>query len=776
MISTGGTTTLGLYDNKSDIQKLQQDLAYEVSRSTAIDLDLTAKVEAASGGKYGFITLAAAQAAQATLPANTIVEVTNDPTASNNGTYQWNGTTLTKSAYDPADIAKKADLEPLATKQGVFLAKPYYELDKKNSKLYVKLGASAGGVDAFYIRDSRFNAVMKTQQNIYDDITASAFSKVTLDKTSPLGVVGCICFESRSALYYDVSIARFIASDRTESGATNPNRIKIIEIDGNEITECTEKHNILDQYFYQSSANALQRSQSTMLYCDAKFTNASNVQNRNYGVNINTLTGRVEIPSGAAVMYTNTANRQPSTAIFYQTVKTELALIADIATWIVLDLKTQTLVALARTEVDNYVNPYVTLMIIRHSADKATIYHVNCAFQYSINDSLFGEEIYQDKITVYTPNNPTDVSFANVPNRYYPDLSHKNNTITFFADTVLRYRSYTKTITATTVLDLSAYGSLGCSVYYNLKTEALVLKTFNSNLTQYERQTLVNVCNIRKSAPFYMSSCDLGIPYTVDGLLYGMPKICDVARNQVQGVLGVAHRGYSNVAPENTASAYRLAKSNGFRAVETDVQVTSDGVFICHHDTTLTKVTSGLLNDKVSDHTWSELKDLDVGSWKSSEYSSERFLTLEQFCNLCFKLNLHAYIEITPIKAMTVAQCEQIVDIVKKSGVSHTYLSNNFGSIQNIANIDKGANVQWVSFDYTEAMIGYALKLKSSFNRVTFAVDQSTLTNKQKVDDLKALGLDVAAFTVNDEARAIELVNWGVSVISSDIVNVEDVI
>ena len=107
MISTGGTTTLGLYDNKSDIQKLQQDLAYEVSRSTAIDLDLTAKVEAASGGKYGFITLAEAQAAQATLPANTIVEVTNDLTASNNGTYQWNGTTLTKSAYDPLTQAKE---------------------------------------------------------------------------------------------------------------------------------------------------------------------------------------------------------------------------------------------------------------------------------------------------------------------------------------------------------------------------------------------------------------------------------------------------------------------------------------------------------------------------------------------------------------------------------------------------------------------------------------------------------------------------------------------
>ena len=58
------------------------------------------------GGRKGYTTLALAQAAQATLPANTVVEVTNDPTSSNNGTYQWNGTTLTKSAYDPLTHAK----------------------------------------------------------------------------------------------------------------------------------------------------------------------------------------------------------------------------------------------------------------------------------------------------------------------------------------------------------------------------------------------------------------------------------------------------------------------------------------------------------------------------------------------------------------------------------------------------------------------------------------------------------------------------------------------
>ncbi|WP_104488832.1 sialate O-acetylesterase [Acinetobacter indicus] len=58
------------------------------------------------GGRKAYTTLALAQAAQSSLPANTAIEVTNDPDPAKNGTYQWNGTTLTKSDYDPLTQAK----------------------------------------------------------------------------------------------------------------------------------------------------------------------------------------------------------------------------------------------------------------------------------------------------------------------------------------------------------------------------------------------------------------------------------------------------------------------------------------------------------------------------------------------------------------------------------------------------------------------------------------------------------------------------------------------
>ncbi len=101
-----------------DVSTAEADVYSALSaQQTAVNNSLTA----IAGGHKAYQTLADAQAAQASLPANTVVEVTNDPTASNNGTYQWNGTTLTKSAYDPltqaksyADANKAFNPQPLA--------------------------------------------------------------------------------------------------------------------------------------------------------------------------------------------------------------------------------------------------------------------------------------------------------------------------------------------------------------------------------------------------------------------------------------------------------------------------------------------------------------------------------------------------------------------------------------------------------------------------------------------------------------------------------------
>lgn len=52
-------------------------------------------------GNKGYKTLAAAQADSANIPVNSSVYILNDPDASKNGLYQWDGLVFTKSPYDP---------------------------------------------------------------------------------------------------------------------------------------------------------------------------------------------------------------------------------------------------------------------------------------------------------------------------------------------------------------------------------------------------------------------------------------------------------------------------------------------------------------------------------------------------------------------------------------------------------------------------------------------------------------------------------------------------
>lgn len=92
----------------------------------------------------------------------------------------------------------------------------------------------------------------------------------------------------------------------------------------------------------------------------------------------------------------------------------------------------------------------------------------------------------------------------------------------------------------------------------------------------------------------------------------------------------IAHRGESAVAPENTLESCRLAWRNGAAwGVETDVHLTKDGVLVCCHDENTAR-TAGVPG-KIADLTVRELKQLDVGSWKSAEYCNSRIPTLREF-------------------------------------------------------------------------------------------------------------------------------------------------
>ncbi|MDQ3662443.1 MAG: glycerophosphodiester phosphodiesterase, partial [Actinomycetota bacterium] len=98
-------------------------------------------------------------------------------------------------------------------------------------------------------------------------------------------------------------------------------------------------------------------------------------------------------------------------------------------------------------------------------------------------------------------------------------------------------------------------------------------------------------------------------------------------------LVNIGHRGASLHAPENTLASFDLALSMGAHYLELDVHITKDGHLVVFHDEDLDRVVRApaqAMGGLVSALTWSDLSDLDVGSWFSEIYAGTKMVTLEE--------------------------------------------------------------------------------------------------------------------------------------------------
>jgi glycerophosphoryl diester phosphodiesterase len=102
-----------------------------------------------------------------------------------------------------------------------------------------------------------------------------------------------------------------------------------------------------------------------------------------------------------------------------------------------------------------------------------------------------------------------------------------------------------------------------------------------------------------------------------------------------EGVLIVAHRGNSSVAPENTLPAFKEALAVGADLVELDYHHSADGVPVVLHDEILDRASDaeailGKPGIVVGDVPLAELRKLDVGGWFDPKFVGTRISTLAE--------------------------------------------------------------------------------------------------------------------------------------------------
>jgi glycerophosphoryl diester phosphodiesterase len=223
-----------------------------------------------------------------------------------------------------------------------------------------------------------------------------------------------------------------------------------------------------------------------------------------------------------------------------------------------------------------------------------------------------------------------------------------------------------------------------------------------------------------------------------------------------------SHRGSSMHAPENTKVAVARAWQEGADAVEIDVHLSKDNKLMVIHDSN-TKRTSG--KDYVVKNTHSDtLRLLDVGSFKGAEFKNERIPFLEEVIAL-----------LPPGKKL-------IVEL--KCGVEGLPLLKK---IVNKSPRKKQIDIICFDFDVIVAakkilpnnschlLVGKQEELKETIKNASLsgidAIDlKHSLIDKEIVDYIHGLSMEIYAWTVDDPVIAHRLLSVNVDGIESNCV------
>lgn len=222
-----------------------------------------------------------------------------------------------------------------------------------------------------------------------------------------------------------------------------------------------------------------------------------------------------------------------------------------------------------------------------------------------------------------------------------------------------------------------------------------------------------------------------------------------------------AHRGLSNVAPENSAPAIEEAGKAGYYAAEFDVAPTKDGIWILMHDDTVDRMTDGEGN--VSDFTYAEIMELKIDSGKGlKNYPDLKICTLEEALDICEKYSMRPMVE---VKGGEQTDMTGLLDIIKGRNLTVTPLIIDFNSerLAALRNADSDMELWYLVSKISDVRIAFAKEYNTGI-----AFNHKKIANLFMVDDVKDMGITCAAWTVDRLPCADILALLGVEYITTN--------
>ena len=149
-----------------------------------------------------------------------------------------------------------------------------------------------------------------------------------------------------------------------------------------------------------------------------------------------------------------------------------------------------------------------------------------------------------------------------------------------------------------------------------------------------------------------------------------------------------SHRGCLYYAPENTMPAFQIALDRGFEQIETDPQLTKDGVVILMHDNAINRTCRNADGSEIAEKiyppeaTYEELMKYDAGIARGEEFRGTKIPTLDELLTACEGKD----VEIALDKKIKTENMDPLFDVVAKHNVRVSFSCADLERIKTVLN------------------------------------------------------------------------------------------
>lgn len=224
----------------------------------------------------------------------------------------------------------------------------------------------------------------------------------------------------------------------------------------------------------------------------------------------------------------------------------------------------------------------------------------------------------------------------------------------------------------------------------------------------------------------------------------------------------VAHRGMRSVAPENTTASFTEAGKHGYWGAECDVYRTKDGVWIISHDSHTYRMMdkSAFIEKK----TYEELMDMNVDNGVNiDKYEDLKICSLEEYLDICKKYNMTPVIELKGKN--NTEYYSEIVELANQFEVNPVYISFHIENLQTMRRLTH-CKMYYLVQKISEDDIQDAKSIENC--GIDFNGNKDKNFKSDIIKKCQDAGLELGAWTINEEDALQKLEQYGVTLITTD--------